>query len=331
MDPGGPQAADTRVQHEGRPPQRGMAELEQQEQGHPAGEQGRVLREEHMLHPVDGLAGRMQAEVQRIAEDRPREGEHEHPSHRHTDEGEREDPEVELHLHPQGPVHAVDVPDAEAALEHRQVRQDVHRRPLGSHLRPEDEGQRGGGQHRDPVGRVETAHPGADEPRRRLPIGGEQDHEAGDDEEELDAERPDGAELAQPRPCLGGRLPVAAPVPVVPGGPVEEHHGEGGDQAEPVQQGEAGSGPISRLVLCPVTNLLICLLTNLLICLVTNLLVYLDPRQFRRRDHGSAPSLTYRAAPRSGSHSPRVGLCLHPVLNVFVTLRTQSGRSLGIR
>ncbi|GAA1679902.1 hypothetical protein GCM10010977_20150 [Citricoccus zhacaiensis] len=116
---------------------------------------------------------------------------------------------------------------------------------------------------------------------------------------------------------------------------MEEHHGEGGDQAEPIQRGEAGPWPVCSLIscpiICPAADLVISLPISLVISLLTNLLIYLDPRQFRRRDHGPAPSLTYRAAPRSGSRPPRVGLCLHPVLDDFVTLRTPSGRSLGIR
>ncbi|WP_313821908.1 hypothetical protein [Citricoccus sp.] len=118
---------------------------------------------------------------------------------------------------------------------------------------------------------------------------------------------------------------------------MKEHHGEGGDQAEPVEQGQAGPWPICRLLIYRLTTLLTTRLTTrltnpltgllncLLNCLLILLLIYLDPRQLRRRDHGPAPSLRFRAAPRSASRPRASGSTCIPSLMISLPYVAQLG------
>ena len=144
---------------------------------------------------------------------------------------EQQHPRVEQQLDPERPVRAVDRGDAEVFLDHRQVDGDVGQRALvARHLH--DAQRERGQQDCDPVGREQPRGAREDEVRRRSgAIDRHQDHEAADDEEQLDAEVAEGEPERQRLHVHQGR--------VVTGGEVEADDRQRRQRAQAVELREA--------------------------------------------------------------------------------------------
>jgi hypothetical protein len=182
---GEPDAAVDRVAERHRDQDEGLrrrAVPVDQAERHPGDE---VVRELGVQHQVGCV--RQQPGLERERRGQPGPEEDRHPAGGDADPGEDQDHRVEPELGPQGPVHDIDVLDVRQRVEHRQVRQVLRERDREPSSAEDDRDER---RERDcdPVRRVQAHRPGHDERPWRTVPGAEQDDEAADREEQVDAQ-----------------------------------------------------------------------------------------------------------------------------------------------